>query len=335
MSLDVWYANDIWLPLCFPAAAGPQGVSSLPWKRQEPAALIYQMMVCRALFRGCLVSDPLAAFRTLWLSATASLDGRISSTVFFWEPPIEGWELGFHQYAWQSRTDNVPTFAQTQKTVGCFARCAPFEKAGARTVSQPDAPWPVASDRWRSVLQRVCSKNLKAVAKLGLERASIGDIRINLAKFIRWSMTAYRWRKGHQSTWKHPFESPVLGPAFSWSLWDLTGSMRYVTQRDADGTWSVRARDTNKIAVRGSVKLAGLSEKLAALHARRLNMASRVIADSVSSYEAWVRVRLWAGLFCADAQLGSGTRVECQRSQKAQSLPIVRNPTVTTMPRPH
>ena len=56
---------------------------------------------------------------------------------------------------------------------------------------------------------------------------------------------------------------------------------RYVVQRDLDGTWSVRESATNSPALlRGSL-LVGLTEKMAAGYARKLN--SRVIeADDKS-----------------------------------------------------
>jgi hypothetical protein len=51
--------------------------------------------------------------------------------------------------------------------------------------------------------------------------------------------------------------------------------LRYVVQRDLDGTWSVRETATNSpVTVRGSA-LVGLSEKMAASRARKLN--SRII----------------------------------------------------------
>jgi hypothetical protein len=46
---------------------------------------------------------------------------------------------------------------------------------------------------------------------------------------------------------------------------------RYVTQRDPDGRWSVRESDTHMPAEDRGVPLVGLNEKLACLHARRLN----------------------------------------------------------------
>jgi len=48
-------------------------------------------------------------------------------------------------------------------------------------------------------------------------------------------------------------------------------SYRYVTQRDIDGTWSVREVVTNIRAIYRGKILAGLNEKAAALLARRLN----------------------------------------------------------------
>ena len=55
--------------------------------------------------------------------------------------------------------------------------------------------------------------------------------------------------------------------------------MRYVTQRDPDGTWSVRERDTQRPAVQRDVAMIGLTEKLAVLNARRLN-AWNVVPDT-------------------------------------------------------
>ena len=46
---------------------------------------------------------------------------------------------------------------------------------------------------------------------------------------------------------------------------------RYVTQRDPDGTWSVRESDTQAPANDRGVPLVALNEKLACLYARRLN----------------------------------------------------------------
>jgi hypothetical protein len=46
---------------------------------------------------------------------------------------------------------------------------------------------------------------------------------------------------------------------------------RYVTQRDLDGTWSVREVGTKCRAIYRGKVLAGLSEKVAALSAKKLN----------------------------------------------------------------
>jgi len=57
---------------------------------------------------------------------------------------------------------------------------------------------------------------------------------------------------------------------------------RYVTQRDLNGTWSVQEVATNVRAIYRGKVLAGLDEKTAALHARRLNDRS-IFADALSS----------------------------------------------------
>ena len=54
--------------------------------------------------------------------------------------------------------------------------------------------------------------------------------------------------------------------------------MRYVTQRDPDGTWSVRERDTQRPAIQRGVAMIGLTEKLAVLNARRFN-AWNIVSD--------------------------------------------------------
>jgi hypothetical protein len=65
-------------------------------------------------------------------------------------------------------------------------------------------------------------------------------------------------------------------------------SPRYVLQRDLDGTWSVRETATNGPAILRGSPLAGLSEKMAANHARKLNR--RVIeADEKPSEAAFVK----------------------------------------------
>jgi hypothetical protein len=46
---------------------------------------------------------------------------------------------------------------------------------------------------------------------------------------------------------------------------------RYVTQRDLDGTWSVREVATNSRAIYRGKILAGLAENVAAINARKLN----------------------------------------------------------------
>jgi hypothetical protein len=46
---------------------------------------------------------------------------------------------------------------------------------------------------------------------------------------------------------------------------------RYVVQRDLDGTWSVRETATNNPASLRGTALVGLSEKMAANHAKKLN----------------------------------------------------------------
>jgi hypothetical protein len=49
-------------------------------------------------------------------------------------------------------------------------------------------------------------------------------------------------------------------------------SKRYVTQRDPDGTWSVRDCDTNATAVLAGVLLAGMSEQRAVAAIRNFGM---------------------------------------------------------------
>ena len=46
---------------------------------------------------------------------------------------------------------------------------------------------------------------------------------------------------------------------------------RYVTQRDPDGTWSVREADTNCPAVDMGKVMVGLTEKTASLNAQKFN----------------------------------------------------------------
>jgi len=48
-------------------------------------------------------------------------------------------------------------------------------------------------------------------------------------------------------------------------------SQRYVTQRDPDGTWSVREAGTNCPAIDMGKVMAGLDESAAVLTARRFN----------------------------------------------------------------
>ena len=48
-------------------------------------------------------------------------------------------------------------------------------------------------------------------------------------------------------------------------------TFRYVLRRDLDGTWSVRNQETKSLTVYRSIKLVGLTEKAAAMHAKRLN----------------------------------------------------------------
>jgi len=52
-------------------------------------------------------------------------------------------------------------------------------------------------------------------------------------------------------------------------------SFHFVVQRDLDGTWSVRERNTNTPVVTGDKRpLSGLSEKEAVQHGRRLNRSA-------------------------------------------------------------
>ena len=63
-------------------------------------------------------------------------------------------------------------------------------------------------------------------------------------------------------------------------------SFRYVLQRDLDGTWSVRETATNSPALlRGSL-LNGLTEKMAANHARKLNTRVIDVDDKSAELEA-------------------------------------------------
>lgn len=48
-------------------------------------------------------------------------------------------------------------------------------------------------------------------------------------------------------------------------------SLRYVVQRDLDGTWSVREVGTNVPAVLHGTPQLGLTEDLAAIRAKKLN----------------------------------------------------------------
>ena len=58
---------------------------------------------------------------------------------------------------------------------------------------------------------------------------------------------------------------------------------RYVTQRDLDGTWSVREVANNGRAIYRGKLLAGLTEKVAALNAKKLNDRIDTVDGPVAS----------------------------------------------------
>jgi len=69
--------------------------------------------------------------------------------------------------------------------------------------------------------------------------------------------------------------------------------MRYLTQRDPDGTWSVCERDSNRSAIYMGVAMAGLTEKLAVMNARRLN-AWKIVTDAPADPSPWLSGRQFA-----------------------------------------
>jgi hypothetical protein len=52
-------------------------------------------------------------------------------------------------------------------------------------------------------------------------------------------------------------------------------TFQFVVQRDPDGTWSVRERETNARAIDRGMNLSGLSESAAVQRAQKLNAHDR------------------------------------------------------------